>query len=576
MEIAFSAAGGLALFLLAMAMMTDGLKLFGGPGLKSLLEGWTSTPVRGALSGALVTVLVQSSSAVTVATIGFVNAGMLSMRHALGVVFGANVGTTMTGWLVSIVGFGFKIDAFALPVLAVGVALRLLAPEKRYQGLGNAIAGFGLFFLGLAILKDAFSDVAAAFGDNAFDGLVGHAGVVVFFAIGFIATVLTQSSSAAIAIILTAAAGSLVSLEGAAAAIVGASVGTTSTAVLAAIGATANARRVAVGHVIFNIVAGAIALAILPFMLIAIREIMEAMGTESQPMPMLALFHTVFKLLGAAIMLPLAGAMAARLDRLFRTGAEELGRPRYLDRTVLGSPELADAALRKELARLLAATSGMAAAALRATPGSRQSVHATAEGVRSLAGAISEFVTSMRMEHLPRDIAEDLARILRIGRYLVEAARLAPETAALRRDAMNLSHEPTRTAILRALDTAADAVEAVENSTDDHDAEVQPAAAIADFEATYQEAKSALLAAAAARHISIGAVDAPLDSLSQTRRLVEQLGKAARTLALASPAGAGEGMEIDEEAGPGEAEPAASQPAGTDRSDDRPGGYTAS
>lgn len=129
--VVLDAAGGLALFLLAMSMMTEGLTAFAGGGLKRLLERWTSTPLRGVVAGVLITGLVQSSSAVTVATIGFVNAGILTLRQALGVIFGTNVGTTVTGWLVSLVGVGFKIEAIALPILTLGVVLRLAAPGKR-------------------------------------------------------------------------------------------------------------------------------------------------------------------------------------------------------------------------------------------------------------------------------------------------------------------------------------------------------------------------------------------------------------------------------------------------------------
>lgn len=153
---AFQILGGLALFLLAMEMMTDGLKNFAGQHLKHLLGHWTRTPLRGLAAGVLITGIVQSSSAVTVATIGFVNAGLLTLGQSLGVIFGANIGTTMTGWLVSLVGFGFKIEAFALPILALGVALKLAAPGPRYRSLGQALAGFALFFLGLSLLKDSW------------------------------------------------------------------------------------------------------------------------------------------------------------------------------------------------------------------------------------------------------------------------------------------------------------------------------------------------------------------------------------------------------------------------------------
>jgi phosphate:Na+ symporter len=200
LQTVITAAGGLALFLLGMLMMTDGLKTFAGAGLRQMLARGTATPLRGVLSGVAVTALVQSSSAVTIATIGFVNPGMLTLRQALGVVFGTNVGTTMTGWLVSLVGFGWKIDNLALPLLTVGVVLRLAADQNRLRGLGEALAGFGLFFLALSLLQGAFADFAATHGS----ALVSAGGA------GILVTTLTQSSSAALAIILSAASSGLV------------------------------------------------------------------------------------------------------------------------------------------------------------------------------------------------------------------------------------------------------------------------------------------------------------------------------------------------------------------------------
>jgi phosphate:Na+ symporter len=325
-----TAAGGLALFLFAMLLMTEGLKAFGGSGLKRLLGQWTSSPARGVAAGFLVTALVQSSSAVTVATIGFVNAGVLTLRQALGVIFGTNVGTTMTGWLVSLVGFGFKIESFALPLLALGVALRLTAAGKRAQGLGDALAGFGLFFLGLALLKDAFAGLAASYGAGAAAGLAG--GWPAALAVGFVATVLTQSSSAAIAIILTAASGGMASLADAAAAVIGANLGTTSTAAFAALKATAAARRLALGHIAFNLITGVVAVALLPALLVAVRQLADVLDLERNPAIVLALFHTVFNVFGVVLLLPLSSRLAAGLERLFRSTEDDLARPQHLDR----------------------------------------------------------------------------------------------------------------------------------------------------------------------------------------------------------------------------------------------------
>ena len=142
-------AGGIGLFLLAVRMITDGLKLAAGGKLRDLLGHWTYTHTRGIFTGLAVTALVQSSSAVTVATIGFVNAGLLSLYQSLGVIYGANIGTTMTGWLVSLVGFNIKIEAFALPLIGIGMLLRLARGSSRLGSLGEALAGFGLFFVGI-------------------------------------------------------------------------------------------------------------------------------------------------------------------------------------------------------------------------------------------------------------------------------------------------------------------------------------------------------------------------------------------------------------------------------------------
>jgi len=150
-------AGGLGLFLLGMMLMTDGLKAAAGPMLGNVLTSSTRTRLRGLFSGIAVTALVQSSSAVTVAAIGFVNAGLLSFSQSLWVIFGANVGTTMTGWLVALIGFKIKIEAAALPMIGIGMALRLSGSDSRRGAGGSALAGFGVLFLGIGFLQQAFS-----------------------------------------------------------------------------------------------------------------------------------------------------------------------------------------------------------------------------------------------------------------------------------------------------------------------------------------------------------------------------------------------------------------------------------
>lgn len=540
-QLSLNAAGGLALFLLAMLMMTEGLKTFAGGALKQLLGRWTSSPLRGVFSGILVTGVVQSSSAVTVATIGFVNAGVLTLRQALGVIFGTNVGTTMTGWLVSVVGFGFKIETFALPILALGVAVRLLAPGKRHQGLGQALAGFGLFFLGLAILKDAFGGLAATYG-SAVAGAEGG-NWPTFLLVGFVATVLTQSSSAAIAIILTAAAGGMVGIEAAAAAIIGANIGTTSTAAFAVLKATPSAKRLALGHIAFNAITGVVALLLLPSLLWLVAGMAHQFGVDGSPAVVLALFHTVFNVLGVAILLPLANRLATLLERSFCSAEEDLGRPRHLDATLASTPELAVAALREELLRLRSLANGIVQKAISREAAPPAEVEAQSAAVRTLGAAIATFVARVRTESMPPDVAENLTRALRLARYLNEAARLAPRAHALRQEAGRPADAGLQNALEQTLADAAACVAMAERAETASGSDAERTGALDRFQQTYQQAKVGLLAGVVAGRSSVEAADALLDDLSATRRLVEQLVKADRLLR--SP---GRANAIEEEA----------------------------
>lgn len=205
-------AGGVGLFLLGMGLMTDGLKLAAGPALERILARSTQTRLRGLATGALVTIAVQSSSAVTVAAIGFVNAGLLTLSQALWVLFGANVGTTMTGWLVALVGMKFSIDIFALPLIGLGMLLRLTGEGTRRAALGSALAGFGVLFLGIDLLKDTFSGAAADFRLPHWEGAIG---IVAMVLVGILMTVLMQASAASLVIAFSAAQSGLVSIEAA-------------------------------------------------------------------------------------------------------------------------------------------------------------------------------------------------------------------------------------------------------------------------------------------------------------------------------------------------------------------------
>lgn len=511
-------AGGLGLFLLGMSMMTDGLKLAAGPALERILAGATRTRLHALGSGVLVTAVVQSSSAVTVATIGFVNAGLLSLGPALWVLFGANVGTSMTSWMVALAGLKFKIEALALPLIGVGVVLRLTGEGKRRGALGSALAGFGLLFLGITMLQQSFTGLADQITLPQGEGVLPVAAQV---GIGVLMTVLMQSSSAAMAIALTAAQGGLLTMHGAAAVVIGANIGTTVTALLAAVGATPNARRAAAAHVVFNLVTAAVALALLPWLLVALAAATQWLGLSSEPAAGLALFHTVFNVLGVLLMWPLASSLTAWLQKRFRAREDNEAQPRYLDDNVLQVPTLAVGALKREVARIghtairLArlASGGVAPAAL---------VRDQAIVVQ-LDETVESFVERMNRSAMSQHASEQLARVLRVLRYHETTVEHAFAAAPVQAPAG--SSAEVRTLHDRFVQSA-DALLAL----CDPQVEEPPAldGAALDMEDAYEALKVGLLAAVAAGYARFAEAEDALRRYSALRRAAQQATKARR------------------------------------------------
>ncbi|MEZ6197453.1 MAG: Na/Pi symporter [Planctomycetota bacterium] len=417
--------GGIGLFLIGMRLMTEGLKLAAGGALRDILGRWTDSVGRGILSGALLTGLVQSSSAVTVATIGFVNAGVLTLSQGLGVIYGSNVGTTATGWIVAAIGFDLDVKALALPLIGVGAATRLVRGSGRAAAVGDALAGFGLLFLGLGVLRAAFLGLEDQVDLAGFAG-PGPLGAAVLVLVGVVVTFLVQSSSATIALALTAVGGGALSLTQGAALVIGANVGTTSTAALSVLGATPNARRVALGHGLFNLVTGAVAFAGLPAMLRGLVALGAAIGWAPTDATVLATFHTAFNLLGVVLVAPFTRRLVAFLDTRFREAEEDLARPRHLDRNVLETPALALRALALELAR----TAGIVRESLReASEGHPSAARIAARGsaVARLLEASAAFANELRRSALSHPVAQGLPAALRAAGYLDELADLAGE-----------------------------------------------------------------------------------------------------------------------------------------------------
>ncbi len=347
--------GGIGLFLLGMVLMTEGLKALAGDALRRLLERFTGSRLSAVATGAAVTTLVQSSSATTLATIGFVSAGLLGFQSAIGVIIGANLGTTSTGWIVSLLGLKFSIGAFALPLVGVGALLRLLGRD-RFAQTGSVVAGFGLIFVGIDTLQTGMGALAERI-DLARYSAPGMSTRLLLVLIGAVMTVLMQSSSAAVATTLTALASGAIGIDQAAALVIGQNIGTTVTAGVAAIGASVSAKRTALVHLVFNLGAGVIAFVLLPWFVDGVERLTGDDGSGADHALTIAAFHTVFNLLGVIVFVPLIPQLARLAIRLLPEQRPEL--IRHLDPSLREVPALAVAAavttLRGVLARAAAA-----------------------------------------------------------------------------------------------------------------------------------------------------------------------------------------------------------------------------
>lgn len=520
-------AGGVGLFLLGMGLMTDGLKLAAGPALESILARSTKTRLLGLASGVLVTAMVQSSSAVTVAAIGFVNAGLLNLSQALWVLFGANVGTTITGWLVALVGLKIKVEILALPLVGVGMLLRLTGEGGRRGALGTALAGFGVLFIGIDMLRETFSGLAAGFSLPQASGFLG---VIVMVLAGVFMTVLMQASAAALVVAFSAVQSGMVSLEAAAAVVIGANVGTTVTAVLAAIGATPNARRAAAAHILFNVLTGAVALLILPWLLAAISAMREWLGMDSGPVATLALFHTVFNVLGVILIWPIAGQLTHFLQQRFRSPEEdEAVRPRYLDKNVLAVPSLALDALEREVRHMGGIALGAVRAAFAAAENRPETLLKHRHAVTELNRAIADFIVQLNRANMSGESAARLPQILRIARYYEVATEQAIEAAEA---AVETLSEPVGGREVELRSRLRHQTEALLTHADPANRSTMAVldAGLAVFEEEYHQLKAELLEAGAHGRMPVRNMDARLRAASALRRAVQQAVKAAHML----------------------------------------------
>lgn len=328
--------GGIGFFLLGMNLITDGLKSIAGDTLRIWLNRFTGGPISAIATGTIITLLVQSSTATTLMTIGFVSAGMLSFLQAVGVIFGANLGTTSIGWIVSFFGLKFSISEFALPLIGIGMLLKQFSKEK-FAHTGVVFTGFGLLFVGIQFLQEGMSDLSKTIDPAKYAGDTFFSMLLLVF-IGIVMTIIMQSSSAAVATTITVLASGVIHLEQAVLLVIGQNIGTTLTAAIAAIGASTPAKRTALSHILFNVGTGFITLACLPVIMKGLNSLSQIMSLDD-PALLLALFHTFFSLFGIMIFTPFIRQFTNMIAWMLPEKKSSI--TQYLDDSVIEIPSVA-------------------------------------------------------------------------------------------------------------------------------------------------------------------------------------------------------------------------------------------
>ena len=343
---------GVAVFIIGMQFMEDGFKFFSGGILEKLIANSTNTNSKAIFLGITATAILQSSSLIAIIVISFLSAKIISLAGALGVVFGSAVGTTATTWIVSTLGVKIDIAAFALPMIIFGVIFRFYK-NRNFQGFGNILLGLGFVFLGIGYMKDGFEDLKQGINLAQF-AIDGYAGIIVYTLIGAFATVIIQSSSATMALTVTALVTGQIVYINAMAIAVGANIGTATTAALGAIVSNANSKRMAVGLFIFKGITAVITLASLYLMIDFVDYISKYLGIKSDDWAMkLAVFHTLFNLVGLLIFSFFIPKLVIFLKKLFVEDKDNyISKPKFLDMEVVAVPFAALKATRKETIHL--------------------------------------------------------------------------------------------------------------------------------------------------------------------------------------------------------------------------------
>jgi phosphate:Na+ symporter len=340
-------AAGVAIFLFGMLSLEEGFKAFTGGTLERILRKSTDRYWKSLSFGIVSTTIMQSSSLVSVITISFISAGLITLAAGIGIIFGANIGTTTGAWLIAGFGLKVKISAYAMPMLVFGIIM-VFQKSKTYKGFGYILAGLGFLFLGIHHMKEGFEAFKSTIDLTEY-ALAGYPGLFLFAGIGIFATVVMQSSHATLVLILTGLAAGQVTYENALALAIGANVGTCITAILGSLSANVEGKRLAAAHLIFNVITGIIAILFIKQFLWGVDHISALTGIANDDHTLkLAVFHTLFNITGVVVMSPLIGWLVSALTSLLPAKEISLAQPKYLTAATMEFPDTVMESVRNE------------------------------------------------------------------------------------------------------------------------------------------------------------------------------------------------------------------------------------
>ncbi|MDK9866603.1 Na/Pi cotransporter family protein [Staphylococcus sp. IPLA37010] len=435
METIFTFIGGLGIFLYGIKQMGDGLQASAGDRLRSILNKFTSNPIMGVLAGMIVTILIQSSSGTTVITIGLVSAGFMTMRQAIGVVMGANIGTTVTAFII-----GIDLGAYSLPILAIGAFLIFFVQKRKVKNIGMILFGFGSLFYGLELMSSAVKPLANLDGFHQFM-LDMSTNPIFGVAAGTIITVVVQSSSATIGILQGFFANDLVSLNGALPILLGDNIGTTITAILASLAGSLASKRVAAVHVMFNVIGAAIFLAILPIYQWVVEWMQGAMHLN--PEMTIAFAHGTFNVTNTLIQLPFIFVLAWIVTKLIPgEDITEKYKPRHLDKNLINrAPSIALQEAQDEIQNIGRMTYSLLENVSEYNEKNEKKVLQKHAAVQNMHDNVKEYLTKISEKKISKKDAERMSVLFDVNRTMLKVAGLS-EAYIL--DLKQLHNEPVQ------------------------------------------------------------------------------------------------------------------------------------